>query len=538
SSMRLLFLLLSVFSIVHSLQILVYSLAIAHSHLDFASTLIRKLEGKGHTIDLIIVRFNNALTSNGTHNARTILNVGFPNGRGTWSNQPHITRPFTQLPGDDFYATTMALGFFKLANAMCHHVLTDPSIFSHLYSHSYDLALVSNYDGCPLALAHRHGIKRIIGYSSFPVGSPEYVRYFNGLPDLPIYISDTIHRFEKFDIFNIFDRLRNFARNVHMMSNRVEVFRGMVRLSFVVVFIEYIQNEVIRKHYGPDFPGVYEMGREMFYEMANSHPLLEEPKPTSLRIKYIGGIGFKPAKNITSEYSSILSSSSRVILISFGSQVTADAFPPHIIDSFIHTAKSLPDFTFIWRYTKPLHGIPPNLHIVDWLPQNDLLQSPTVAAFVSHCGMNSFVESSFAGVPLLAIPLFADQVHNAYNAERLGMGVILRKNAITRESMVEKMKEVVLNEKYLIRAREIASMLSLYPDDPSDVFIETVEFAAKANRLGEQFRLPGGDLYVWEHLGYDIVILLYTFALFVIYASYKIVRCVLSKVSLRKVKSD
>lgn len=93
----------------------------------------------------------------------------------------------------------------------------------------------------------------------------------------------------------------------------------------------------------------------MFYELANSHPLLEEPKPISLRIKYIGGIGFKPAKNITPEvpilvylplfinmieYSSILSSVTRgAVLISFGSQVEADAFPSHVVDAFVHSAK-------------------------------------------------------------------------------------------------------------------------------------------------------------------------------------------------------
>ncbi|GMT23557.1 hypothetical protein PFISCL1PPCAC_14854 [Pristionchus fissidentatus] len=326
-------------------------------------------------------------------------------------------------------------------------------------------------------------------------------------------------------MFSFADRFRNFVRNIYMMYNRVEIFRGM--------------NEVSRKHYGEDFIDTYELGKGMFYEMANSHPLLEEPRVTSNRIKYIGGIGFKPAKNITDQYHSILSSvHSGAIIISFGSQVSADAFPPHVVDSFINTAKNLPQFTFIWRYTKPLRDVPSNLHIVDWLPQNDLLQSPKVVAFVSHMGMNSFIESAFAGVPFLSIPLFADQVHNAYNAHRLGMGVILRKNEINRESMLSKTKEILFNETYLNRAREISSMLSIYPDDPSEIFVETVEFAAKASRLSEQFVLPGVNLQVWEHLGYDIVIILYSLFLIAIYVSFNIVRCVVSQISVRKVKSE
>lgn len=40
------------------------------------------------------------------------------------------------------------------------------------------------------------------------------------------------------------------------------------------------------------------------------------------------------------EYSSILSSVTRgVVLISFGSQVEANAFPSHVVDAFIHSAK-------------------------------------------------------------------------------------------------------------------------------------------------------------------------------------------------------
>ncbi|GMT23556.1 hypothetical protein PFISCL1PPCAC_14853, partial [Pristionchus fissidentatus] len=113
---------------VQSLNILVYSLAIAYSHLDFSSTLIRKLEARGHTVDLIIARLSNALPNNGTHNARTVLNVGFRNNGSDWTSMPHITRPFTQLPGDDFYAATLALDYFKYTDKLCDYVLNDTAI--------------------------------------------------------------------------------------------------------------------------------------------------------------------------------------------------------------------------------------------------------------------------------------------------------------------------------------------------------------------------------------------------------------------------
>lgn len=43
--------------------------------------------------------------------------------------------------------------------------------------------------------------------------------------------------------------------------------------------------------------------------------------------------------------------------------------------------------------------------------------------FVSHCGRNSLNEASRAGVPIVAIPLFADQLFNAVLAKHKGIGV-------------------------------------------------------------------------------------------------------------------
>lgn len=65
-----------------------------------------------------------------------------------------------------------------------------------------------------------------------------------------------------------------------------------------------------------------------------------------------------------------------------------------------------------------------NVFNMAWLPQTDLLRKffiweekimnfsddLRVVAFISHMGLNSFTETSFAGVPVVAVPMFTDQV--------------------------------------------------------------------------------------------------------------------------------
>lgn len=48
-----------------------------------------------------------------------------------------------------------------------------------------------------------------------------------------------------------------------------------------------------------------------------------------------------------------------------------------------------------------------------WVPQVEILSHDSTAAFVSHCGWNSVLESVARGVPVIAWPLFAEQRTNA-----------------------------------------------------------------------------------------------------------------------------
>ncbi|KAI3439643.1 uncharacterized protein J3R85_004476 [Psidium guajava] len=59
-----------------------------------------------------------------------------------------------------------------------------------------------------------------------------------------------------------------------------------------------------------------------------------------------------------------------------------------------------------------------------WAAQVAILSHPSVAAFLSHCGWNSSVESLAKGVPMIAWPLYAEQRMNAAMlAEDLGVAI-------------------------------------------------------------------------------------------------------------------
>ncbi|CAJ1947100.1 unnamed protein product [Sphenostylis stenocarpa] len=95
--------------------------------------------------------------------------------------------------------------------------------------------------------------------------------------------------------------------------------------------------------------------------------------------------------------------------------------------------------------------------IVGWTPQLKVLNHPSIAYFVSHCGWNSIIEGLSNGVPFLCWPYFTDQFYNrSYICDELKVGLGLNKDEkglVSRWEIKKKLDQLISDEQ--IRARSL-----------------------------------------------------------------------------------
>jgi UDP:flavonoid glycosyltransferase YjiC (YdhE family) len=116
-----------------------------------------------------------------------------------------------------------------------------------------------------------------------------------------------------------------------------------------------------------------------------------------------------------------------------------------------------------------LGAIPANVHVEEWVPQRDVL--PRVAALVCHGGSGTLLGGLAAGVPLVIVPMFADQPHNGRLVAAAGAGLTLIKpDAAALQAAVQRALEAPEVRREARRlAEEIAAMPAI--DDDVDALL-------------------------------------------------------------------
>lgn len=123
--------------------------------------------------------------------------------------------------------------------------------------------------------------------------------------------------------------------------------------------------------------------------------------------------------------------------------------------------------------TAALGPLPPNVHVESWVPQSDVL--PHASLVVCHGGSGTTLGALAAGLPLVVVPLFADQYYNARRIEALNAGISV--DPPDAAAIAEAVRRVLKDETYRRGAEFLAAEIRALP--PTDAAIDfLLEFAA------------------------------------------------------------
>jgi glucuronosyltransferase len=241
---------------------------------------------------------------------------------------------------------------------------------------------------------------------------------------------------------------------------------------------------------------------------------LDDPLPVLPNVVLLGGCTLKPARPLSQTLETIFAGASDgVIVVSFGS--VAYYLPSDIIAKLLDGFSRLSQ-TVIARLPTP-HStvIPKNVHLMSWLPQNDILGDNRTRLFITHCGLNGLYEALYHGVPFLGVPLFGEQDGNCQRARRKGFGLQINVMDFTVDELVVSIRELLDNATY---QTAIKRMSIIYRDQPMTGRQKAAFWIEHVIKYGgKHLRSPAVDMPIYQLYMMDILALLLLFVLCLVF---------------------
>ncbi|XP_051822416.1 UDP-glucuronosyltransferase 2A3-like isoform X7 [Antechinus flavipes] len=230
----------------------------------------------------------------------------------------------------------------------------------------------------------------------------------------------------------------------------------------------------------------------------------EFPRPYLPNFEFVGGLHCKPAKPLPEDMEKFVQSSGEhgIVVFSLGSMVK------NLTDeksNLIAAALAQIPQKVLWRYKgKKPDTLGPNTKTFDWIPQNDLLGHPKTKAFITHGGTNGIYEAIYHGIPMIGVPMFADQPDNIAHMKAKGAAVEVDFNSMTTEDMVNALKTVINNPSYKENAMRLSRIHHDQPVKPLDRAVFWIEFVMR-HKGAKHLRPAAHDLTWYQYHSLDVI---------------------------------
>ncbi|XP_044082123.1 UDP-glucuronosyltransferase 2B31-like isoform X4 [Neovison vison] len=230
----------------------------------------------------------------------------------------------------------------------------------------------------------------------------------------------------------------------------------------------------------------------------------EFPRPLLPNFEFVGGLHCKPAKPLPKEMEEFVQSSGEngIVVFTLGSMITN--LPEEKANVIASALAQIPQ-KVLWRFAgKKPDNLGPNTRLYDWIPQNDLLGHPKTKAFVTHGGTNGIYEAIHHGIPMVGIPLFADQPDNLAHMKAKGAAVSLDFQTLSSTDLLNALRMVINNPSYKENAMRLSRIHHDQPIKPLDRAAFWIEFVMR-HKGAKHLRPASHDLTWFQYHSLDVI---------------------------------
>ncbi|XP_042877104.1 UDP-glucuronosyltransferase 2A3-like [Penaeus japonicus] len=502
-------------------KILVLHPMYAASHVLTLRALAKGLVARGHEVTVLRWKDTHQYPDANHPNIREHV-LAINNTEGAI---PHLTveeRASFQMPQEIMWSkgtswTALPVDMFLTISAFCKSLLEREQLREDLRNEQFDIAIVDViYNECSLALAHDLGLPSV-GYWAFTFsgGEPQYTTAFSPPSCVPMILSHCP------EVMNFWERLWN-----HFLAFSSHV---VMQTQFAVT------SHQIRK-YLPSSPWPADLLSNLSGMLINTHPAVDNPRLLPPSFISVGGMQIRPPQPLPQDLEDFIAGSgdAGVILFTMGFIFNPKTVPLSVIQAFMGAFGRLEQRVLV-KLEGTFEHTPPNVKVVDWLPQQDILAHRKTVLFFTHCGMHGVLEALHYGVPMVGMPVFADQEDVLIRLQERGVAKGVHKQA-SEDEIFQAIKDVLNDSRYRQNALRLSRVLRDQIQSPQDHALWLVEHVINT-KGADHLKTAARHLNFVQFFGLDIL----AFVLLVSYVFWRYVkpflRCMFCLFK-KKVKSD
>ncbi|CAG9854841.1 unnamed protein product [Phyllotreta striolata] len=431
---NLLFIIVSVSCVgkIHSAKILGLFPLAAGSHYSLGNTLMRGLAEAGHDVTMISPHNDTNPVKNGSY--RNVVLTGFVESYAATMKKINL---FSQQTMNSF---TYLLKFQKATTALMEKTFQHPNIIELCNSNeTFDVVIVEQMTSEAFKYFAYHFKGHLVLFSS--VGAESKINYVVGNPTMVSFTPLIDTDFPR--DMTLYQRIYNFL---------LYTFEAAVYKYHWLPFLDTL----IQKYY-PGAPSIFDINYNVSLVLVNHHESIQESVPLVPNIIPIGGFHVQKPKPLPKDLEEFLNRASEgVIYVSFGSVLKVENLPVDKKEILIRTFANMKQ-KILWKWEgDDVDNFPPNVKTAKWLPQRDVLAHPNVKLFVFPGGLLSLTEAISNGVPILTMPINADQATNGQIAVSNGYGlsITFRDPNFSEEKLTSMINELLNNSTFKEKAME------------------------------------------------------------------------------------